>query len=311
MYEDSKLFTSLLKHLFACLFLLSLAILMWPLWSLGVILCEMGTPPPTSQGCRGMFWKRYVSMGASRDARVHPSWGFAWGAGEGTGCERGWPLQVCAQGLSWRHWGAMEGSSGKFLLTHGGRWGRGNQGSVEIGEEVPRARGWVSMMVVGAQEPHIPWTTRTEQMHSESSFWISLITNIYILSSWISSLEKCLFKFIAHFKWVICLFLLNCKSPLYIIDTNPLSDALFKNIFTYVCMAESLHYSPETITLLIGYTPMQNKKFKKIFFQILWGFFPPFGDILCNTNVFNFYELNLSIFSSVTCFWCHIQDAII
>ena len=32
---------------------------------------------------------------------------------------------------------------------------------------------------------------------------------------------------------------------------------------TCICMAESLHYSPENITaLLIGYTPIQNKKFK-------------------------------------------------
>ena len=33
---------------------------------------------------------------------------------------------------------------------------------------------------------------------------------------------------------------------------------------TCICMAESLHYSPETITiLLIDYTPIQNKKLKK------------------------------------------------
>ena len=33
---------------------------------------------------------------------------------------------------------------------------------------------------------------------------------------------------------------------------------------TCTCMAESLCYSPETITtLLIGYSPIQNKKFKK------------------------------------------------
>ena len=32
---------------------------------------------------------------------------------------------------------------------------------------------------------------------------------------------------------------------------------------TCIHMAESLHYSPETITtLLTGYTPIQNKKFK-------------------------------------------------
>ena len=31
-----------------------------------------------------------------------------------------------------------------------------------------------------------------------------------------------------------------------------------------ICMTESLHCSPETIiTLLIGYTSIQNKKFKK------------------------------------------------
>ena len=28
-------------------------------------------------------------------------------------------------------------------------------------------------------------------------------------------------------------------------------------------LAESFHYSPETITLLTGYMPMQNKTFKK------------------------------------------------
>ena len=33
----------------------------------------------------------------------------------------------------------------------------------------------------------------------------------------------------------------------------------------YMYMAESLHCSPEMITtLLIGYTPIQNKKFRKI-----------------------------------------------
>ena len=31
-----------------------------------------------------------------------------------------------------------------------------------------------------------------------------------------------------------------------------------------MCMAESLHWSPETITtLLTGYTPIQNKKLKR------------------------------------------------
>ena len=36
-------------------------------------------------------------------------------------------------------------------------------------------------------------------------------------------------------------------------------------LFACIHMAESLHCSPETITtLLIGYIPVQNEKFKKI-----------------------------------------------
>ena len=41
-------------------------------------------------------------------------------------------------------------------------------------------------------------------------------------------------------------------------------ECLGENMDTCVCMAESLHCSPETTkTLFIGYTPIQNKKFKK------------------------------------------------
>ena len=39
-------------------------------------------------------------------------------------------------------------------------------------------------------------------------------------------------------------------------------------------MAESFHYSPEAVTtLLIGYTPVQNEKFKKNIFSDSVGFF--------------------------------------
>lgn len=42
-------------------------------------------------------------------------------------------------------------------------------------------------------------------------------------------------------------------------------------------MAESFHCSPETIrTLLIGYTPIQNEKFKKNIFSDSVAFFLPF-----------------------------------
>ena len=39
---------------------------------------------------------------------------------------------------------------------------------------------------------------------------------------------------------------------------------VWERMDTRICLAESLGCSPETIpTLLIGYTPTQNKKFKK------------------------------------------------
>jgi len=39
---------------------------------------------------------------------------------------------------------------------------------------------------------------------------------------------------------------------------------VWRRIDTCICMAEALHCSPETITtLLISYTPIQNKKFKR------------------------------------------------
>ena len=40
---------------------------------------------------------------------------------------------------------------------------------------------------------------------------------------------------------------------------------------TGLCVAESLLHSPETVTtLLIGYTPVQNKKFKEVSVKSIW-----------------------------------------
>ena len=48
------------------------------------------------------------------------------------------------------------------------------------------------------------------------------------------SLEKCLFRSSAHFffYWVVCFSLLSCMNCLYILEINPLSVALFANIFS-------------------------------------------------------------------------------
>ena len=47
---------------------------------------------------------------------------------------------------------------------------------------------------------------------------------------------------------------------------------------TCMCMAESLHCSPETVTLLIGYTLMQKKKVKRAQLNFPGG---PVGGTLC------------------------------
>lgn len=43
----------------------------------------------------------------------------------------------------------------------------------------------------------------------------------------IANLEKCVFRSFAYFKIGLFLFILGCKSSLYILDTRPLSDISF------------------------------------------------------------------------------------
>ena len=64
-----------------------------------------------------------------------------------------------------------------------------------------------------------------------------------------------------------------------------------------IFMAETLHCSPETITLLIGYNPLQNKKFKKKSTPILIALF----------WVTYFLSLCMPLRSHIClqCFWKH------
>ena len=50
-----------------------------------------------------------------------------------------------------------------------------------------------------------------------------------------SSLEKCLFRFSSHFlDWILFIYVTqSCMSSLYILEINPLSVALFANIFSH------------------------------------------------------------------------------
>ena len=56
---------------------------------------------------------------------------------------------------------------------------------------------------------------------------------------------------------------------------------------TCICMAESLHCSPQTITmLLISYTPIQNKKFrKKVYMKYLNSHKQPYASMIIFTRL--------------------------